>query len=602
MQRAVLAGTILTLGLAGPVPAAKDDVVLRAMRDELKRSMEKLRLEELQKPYFIAYRIDDTESGWASAGFGALLSSGEDHRRWLAVEVRVGDYKLDNTNFLGMPGAGRSGVLRGFRGRTALALEDDYDEIRRKLWLATDAAYKKAVETMARKQAALKNRTREEELPDFSKEEVVDIDDKTQPVSVDLAASEKLVRELSALFREMPEVTSSNVRFNAGHTFTRYLNSEGSRFTRSLSRTSLRVVADGRAADGRPVSDFVTVHGRSMDDLPSKKNLEKAVRQLGERIASLREAPVLERYNGPVLFEGQAAAELFAQVFAPALLAVPDPVVEDPRMAGFLSQRGGESFRDKIGARVLPRFLGVTDDPTLRSHEERPLFGGYAVDDEAVATRPTKLIERGMLKTLLNGRSPVPGVERSTGNRRGNGVRPSNMVVSAEGGLSPEELRHELLLLLEEREADYGIVVRRMDNPGMIDAAQWIVNRFMGGGGGSGPTTEALIEAHKLYPDGREELVRNVELSGVTAASFKEIIAAAKDAAVYTAPFSGGRSSAMLSSIFSFGPQRGGGGTVSWVVPSLLFEDLTLKKPSGDAPRPPVAPHPYFDEPQSLRP
>jgi hypothetical protein len=591
-RRAIVIG--LAVGLLLPALAlAADDVVMKAMQDEMQRSMKELRLEGLDRPYFLSFQVDESTVTHASASFGSLLSSGVDLRRWLTVEVRVGSYDLDNTNFLSLPGF--SGAMRTFGGRAALPLEDDYQEIRRQIWLATDGAYKEALENLSKKRAALQNRTRTEELADFSREEPFTATDDSAPVEVDKGAAEKMVRDLSALFREMPDIFTSEVELGARTARTRFLNSEGSSFTRVAHSVGLVARAATQAEDGLPLQDFVSAYGSRMEDLPAEEELAASIREMGARLARLRSAPLLERYNGPVLFEGQAAAELFAQIFAPGLLASRKPVVDDPRMAAMFSQ-GGQSLEDKLGARVLPRFLKVVDDPTLSTHGDDVLVGGYAVDDQGVPASATSLIERGMLKTLLTDRTPITGVDRSTGNHRGGGVLPSNLVVSADGGMSAGELKEELLALVGERQAEFGVLVRRLGNPQLKSETDRMMNLIMmGPSGRDGPRAEAVIEAYRVYPDGREELIRNVEIAGISAATFKEIVAASESSRAYTAPFAGGGARGPMI-FLSMGPGGGGSRTlVSWVVPSLLFEDLTLKKPGGEIPNPPVADHPYFD-------
>ena len=320
---------------------------MKAMRDEMRRSMSEMRLEKLEKPYFIGYRVDESTTTTSSASFGSLLSSNRHRSRTIHVEVRVGSHELDNTNFLTFPSF--SSIGRVFGGRASLPLEDDYQELRRQIWLTTDAAYKSALETLSQKRAALQNKTRAEETPDFSHEEPATLDADAALVEVESAAAEEMVRSLSALFREMPDVFTSEVRFHARTERTRFVNSEGSSFTRVQHSAGVTAEASTQAEDGLPLHDFVAAYASRTEDLPGRKQMEAAIREMGARLSRLRTAPLLERYNGPVLFEGQAAAELFAQAFAPGLLAVRKPVVGDPRMARFMAQAGGQSLEDKIG-------------------------------------------------------------------------------------------------------------------------------------------------------------------------------------------------------------------------------------------------------------
>ncbi|MDA2939086.1 metallopeptidase TldD-related protein [Acidobacteria bacterium AH-259-A15] len=569
LRKTLVFGALFTSLLVWPL-YAQEDVVMRAMQDELARSIEKLQLEELEKPYFISYRVRDTKSAGASGTLGSLLSSEERKARQLVVEVRVGEYTLDNTNFLSLS-MGRSGLARMFGGRISLPVEDDYKEIRRHIWLATDAAYKMALEDLSKKRAALQNKTRTDEVPDFSKEQPTEIIDRRQSAGIDLAAAEELVRDISVLFKEMPHIFTSKVEFEVTNFHTRYVNSEGTSFERNRSYTSFTVRAGTQAEDGMPLEDFIALFGRSRHDLPEKQELVNRVREMGRRLATLRKAPLVDLYNGPALFEGQAAAELFAQGFAPRLLAIRRPITDDPRYQRFAEQ-AQNPFQDRLGARVLPRFLHVIDDPTLTEYEDHALVGGYGIDDDGVAAGETRVVQRGILKTLLSTRSPVPGVMQSTGNRRGSGPFPSNLIVRSTRKLNGEELKQELLTLMHDLEKEYGIIVRRIGNRS-FQALQDGSRRFFMPSGSETTQIQGMNLAFKVYPDGREELIRNLQLSNFSVRAFKDIVATSDTYTVHSVPF---------SPPFRLPTAPATVAIVSFVVPSLLFEEVTLKKPTGE--------------------
>jgi predicted Zn-dependent protease len=554
---------------------------MQAMADELERSINTLQMENLGKPYFIGYRVDDFQEAKSSATFGAMQESDTTHRRYLTVELRVGDYSLDNTNFVTRPTFTFS--LRP-RGPAQLPLDDTYQETRREIWLTTDTAYKQAVDHLAKKRAALQNKTRTDEIADFSRvEPSTSVSKDPLPELPDIRQADEMLQNLSRLFRSMPEIHSSTVRLSAQVVHTRYLNSEGTSYTRAQPTASLVATATTQAADGMPLNDFVAVYARSPAELPDEEVLSVQIKRMGERLVALRQAPLPETYNGPVLFEGQAAAELLAQVFVPRLLASRKPVSDSPQMEMYLARSAGSSFIDKIGARVLPRFMEVVDNPILQEHAQQPLLGGYAVDDEGVPAAETVLVRRGLLKTLLTTRTPVRGITDSTGNRRGDGAAPSNLVFSGSGGLTDEELRQELIELVKERELEYGVIVRRIANPILV------VN-----GSRRGEGVQPVIAAYRLYTDGREELIRNLLVSDLDAGAFKEIIAISEQQTVTTIPFR--PTSSAMSWLSMGGRPAGGPPLISLVTPSLLFEDMTLKKPSGEIPKPPFAKHPFFAE------
>ena len=593
LRTITLIAALMVLFISSPLKAG-DDVLFKAMRDELDRSMTKLQLADLDKPYFIAYTVQDGTNWRVSASLDSLLEKTETRVRFLTVEVRVGNRTLDNTNFFSSP-FGATGVVRMFGGTVRLPLEDDYQEVRRQMWLATDGAYKKALEDISRKRAALRNRTEAERLADFSQEEPVQIREDVSPVAVNLEEAARLAKELSAVFRQMPGIFTSKVRLGVSNVRTLYVNSEGSSFTRTSPTVSLVALAATQALDGMPLQDFVALYGRSMGELPGKEMLAARVREMGERLEKLREAPLLDRYNGPVLFEGQAAAEVCSQILAPRLLAVRRPVAESPQVEAYLGMMDNP-FLDKLGARVLPEFLSVVDNPTLPEVNQTRLLGSYQVDDEGVRARETMLVEKGILKTLLAARSPVSGIAHSTGNRRSSGVLPSNLIVSAEKGLSDQELREQFFKLIKRRGKEYGIVVRRLENPAFRAAGDQLYATFTPPHQGE-EKVEGPILAYKVYPDGHEELIRNAELVGLSSAAFRDIVAASNTQTVYSCPFVS-RALSLYSSYMYFDTAEGepGAPLVSFVVPALLFEDLTVKKPNDQIPKPPLSKPPLSDK------
>ena len=547
-------GVLLLAAMALPAPArAADDVVMKAMRDELDRSMKQLQLEQLQKPYFISYRVQDRTSLDTSATFGALLSGAIARARFLAVQVRVGDYQSDNSNFMTYPPQ-----PNGLTETVLLPLDDDYQELRRQIWLATDTAYKEALEMLSRKRGALENRKARENLPDFSKETPVTALEPFAPVKMDLAQAETQVRTLSALFRQAPEIYTSSTGLSITDTRSWYLNSEGSTVTEQTTAASFVAMAQTQAMDGTMLPDWVMVSARSPEALPPESELASRIRTMAGRLTALRRAPVVDRYNGPVLFEGVAGAEAFSQVFAPKLTAMRTPASDNPQMEAYAAQNVSK-FQERLGSRVLPSSMSVIDDPTQTFYQGTPLMGSYAVDDEGVKARPTTLIERGYLKTLLDTRDPVSGIPQSTGSFRTFGAQPSNLMVTTTEGVSGQELKNQFLSMVKERNKDFGVVVRGVGH-----------------------------EVYKVYPDGHEELMRLGQFDGLDDTAFKDLAAVSRDLWVCSIPYAtfGGR----------LYPGQTGAPLISFVVPSLLFEDITLKPATGELPRLPLSKHPYFDK------
>lgn len=546
-------------------------VLMRAMRDELRRTMRRLRMEQMESPYFVSYRVAEHDETWTMASFGASEGVWRNRERTLSVEVRVGDAELDNSNFV--PSARFS--TSPARRTISLPLDDNYQELRRRLWLTTDSAYKRALETLAKKRAALENRGREE-VADFAPARPAKFFAPPLTPVADAAAMRELTRRLSALFRDAPNVHRSGVDGRVLVENVYYVNSEGTSFIRPFATASVESTASTQTPDGDRLRDAEAFRAAAWNELPSYEKMAERLNGMVAALSARREAEFVKRYNGPVLFEGVGAAEMLLQGFVTRLLGGRVQVVGDAGMQ-YLATALRAPFADRIGARVLPRFLDLRDDPTLRAVAGSPLTGGYSIDDDGVPGAPTSLVEKGRLKALLTTRGAATGALPSTGNRRGATVAPSNIVLSTDAGLPSDELRAEFLRLVAERGNAFGMVVRRL---GMFDHDDQI----------------PLVRAYKVFPDGREQIIRKSELVGLGDSTFKEIVAVSQRTTEHTTRHLSA-TRWLRENLSVFYGRRNFIAPVSVSTPDLLFEELTLRKPIGNVPRPPVAEHPYFDKP-----
>lgn len=547
---------------------AQNDVVSRAMRDEMQRSMQQLQLENLQKPYFISYKVTETNMKVAASTLGNLMDGHEDRARTLTVVVRVGDYTLDSSNSVSMNFG--SSIARMFGGTIALPLEDDYQEIRRQIWLATDSTYKKALESLSAKKADLSNRNQTDNTPDFSKAEPTQTSEIAAPADLSLREAEELTKSVSALFRKLPKIQSSTVQLSVLYETEHYLNSEGTSFVRQTPEIAFHASATTQSKDSMEMKDKVDEYGRQRKDLPSTEALTKEVSDMAHELISMQEATGPRRYNGPVLFEDQAVVDLFAHHFVPNLSAQPRVRSGGNAMSSALSGilgggsntmlGGGETpLLNRIGARVLPEFLSLSDDPTLKEFDHHLLFGTYKVDEEGVTSRRTELVKDGVLKALLTSRSPVRGILQSSGNMRGNGIAPGNLILSSSKASTTEGLKAKLLELVKERNLEFGVVIRRLEG-------------------------NAVVSAYRLFPDGKERPMRNVSLSEFTYRSFKAVLAVSNEKTISTIP-----SAARVAGILAGQGFDLEDALVSYVVPSaMLVEDASIERPSGANLKPPI--------------
>jgi len=553
------------------------DALLKAMKDELERSRT-LQFSGLDKPYYIEYTVEEQRGFSVSASLGGILSRNSNHVRIPRTRVRVGDYTFDNSNYLyGDLGAGRG---------SELPLDDNYAVLRRSFWLATDQAYKGAVEAIARKRAALKNITQPEALPDFWKASPVQRIEPIPKATESLDAWTERVRDVSKVFAAYPEVLASTVSVDGATAGFYFTNSEGTSIRMPDSLTTVHVQASGQASDGMTVRDAVALPVIDAKNLPADAELRKTAVQVAQRIKELSAAPVGETYSGPVLFEGLAGPQLLAEVLAPQLTLPRRPISEPGRPAPVTTS----DFEGRIGSRVLPEFLDVVDDPKQKAWNNTPLLGQFDLDYEGVATTPVTLIEKGRLKTFLLTRQPVKGFDTSNGHARvpgpfgANAASISNLFVRASETVKPDALRAQFLKMVQDRGKPYGIVIRKMDFPTTAPGSE-LRRVFMGASQSGGRPTSSPLLVYRVYPDGKEELVRGLRLRGMTVRSLKDIVAVSDESYAFH----------YLNTLAPMSmPGTGYVAPTSVIAPSLLLEDVELERPQEELPKLPVVPPPVL--------
>ncbi|MFN0168493.1 MAG: metallopeptidase TldD-related protein [Bryobacteraceae bacterium] len=569
------------LVLAAPALLAQqaEDQVLRAMRDEVARAAE-LKFPTLESPYFVELTLDDGRSVSAAATLGALVRSGENRFRIPNVRIRVGSYQFDDTNYVG------SGMqfARGY-DFSRFPLDDSYAVLRRMFWLAIDTEYKSSVQTIARKRAALKSVTVTENLPDFGRVEPVKLLEAVRLEGVDRTAWEAKVRQWSAIFTGFPALSSSNVDFEEIRNVRYQVNSEGTQIRRFEHLAIVKVRARAQASDGMPVwsaRTFVAMRGTVLMDDPA---IPRAISQMAELLTEMTKAPVAESYSGPVLFEGEASPQLFAQALGKNLALFRRPVSEPGRQGGFPSS----DLEGKQGSRILPEWMDVVDDPTQVDWRGRTLMGHYKVDQEGVLAGPVSLVEKGVLKNFLLTRQPMRGFSQSNGRARlpgsfgAYGAAFSNLFVQARETMPAAGLKTKLLEMIKARGKPYGLVVRKLDYPSASTFDE-LRRLLTAAGRGSAPPVSPPVAVYRVYPDGREELVRGLRFRGLGVRSLRDIQAASDDMHAFDL-LDNGIPLAMM----------GMGSLVAEttiVAPSVLIDDVDLDRVDEEFPKPPIVPPP----------
>src|SRR5438876_9324278 len=380
--------------------AAKGDGLLEALLTELDRSKAQLKMDQVQTPYYIEYRVNELEDIGAEAAFGALRENQHMHVRVLRVVVRIGDYKQDS--YFGR-GQGESSIL---------PLDNDPIALRHQIWLATDDAYKAAGEALAEKQAAMKQFSADPNpVDDFAKAPQMIAVEPTVSLKIDEAAWKKTLEDVTDLYRQYPDVQSvtASARFSAINEYL--VNSEGTVTRCGKTTYFLQLNGSAQAADGMRLSRSPAYLVAHLEELPSHDALMTDAKQTLDTIVALRKAPIVEEeYRGPVLFSPDAADDIVASLIGQNLVGRKPQLGRPNRTVG--------AFATSYKARVLPTFLSVIDDPTLKNFQGKSLIGSYLFDSEGVKAQSVDVIESGILTNYLIGRQPLRDFPASNGHGR----------------------------------------------------------------------------------------------------------------------------------------------------------------------------------------
>ncbi len=583
LRLTTLAAALAFSAFVAASQSSDDDTILRAMRDEMDRSRQ-LRVVGGgdDTPYFISYGLTDADAFHIMASMGAPLSVGRNRFRVPTIEVRVGSYDFDDTGHM------FSGFYTGSRFDGQWPLDDHYATLRQCLWLATDRAYKTALESMARKRAALNSANAPtEKLADFYHVEPVRSVAKITRKKFDEETWTSRVVKLSSIFNGYPEVRASGVEFQVVDGTTYLMNNEGTTLRYNDDVVVLYAKAEGQAPDGMALRDAVSIQALELDQFTGDAELRKALTQAAENIRALQHAPAGSSFSGPTLFEPQAAAQLFAQLLGDNLRIPRKPLAEPGRAVNFLASE----LETKLGSRILPDWIDITDDPTQTAWHGKSLAGYYPFDLEGVPAKAVPVVEKGILKNFLMTRQPVRGMAASNGHARLPGpygarsAAISNLFVKASQTAPEADLKKKLIEMCKERGKPYGMLVRKLDYPfsAGMNELQTLASSGAQSGGSVRPVSPPVL-AYRVYPDGREELVRGLRFRGVSTRSLRDVLAASQE----TALFEFVNNAAPLALL-------GAGGYLaptSVVAPAMLFDEIEFELPQDQLPKPPIVPPP----------
>jgi len=542
------------LALSAAAFGAADNVLLDTMNRELLRNFQTLKQKAEPAPYFMAYEVTDLDTHEVGATLGVLNSADNEHNRYLDVTVRVGDEKMDNYRRA-------RGERIQFTSGTPVAIEDVPGALSSRMWLETDRVYRAAADRLVRIKTSQQVKAADrDQSNDFSKEEAYAHSEATYRATFDDAHWKQMVRDWSRDFRNYPDLLSSGVNVSVQADNRYIVNSEGTKIEQGRGFARIVISASAKAKDGMDVSDFQTFEAFEPKDLPAPDVVRAAVKTIGEHVEALVVAPTAEPFVGPAIFSGRASGVFFHEIFGHR--------IEGHRQK---DEAEGQTFTKSVGEKILPDFLSVTFDPTMKKISGVDLNGWYEYDDEGVLGKPVKAVENGVLRNFLMSRSPIDGFDHSNGHgRRQPGMevvsRQSNLIVTSTRSVSDEKLRQMLIDEIKRQNKPYGLYFADIT-------------------GGFTTTERAGLQAFKVIPvivykvfaDGRpDQLIRGADIVGTPLASFAKIIATSDKTEVFNG-YCGAESGSV---------------PVSAVSPAILISEIEIEKTSSGQDLPPLLPSP----------
>ena len=532
------------------------NAIVGMLQAELGRNIDVLKHQPVPA-YYAAYTLHDSRHTQILASFGAIDRSDENRQRFATVEVRVGDYELDNTH----PIRGDARALSPRLVQVSLPMSDDEKPIRLALWRATDRSYKQASEALTRVRTNVAAKVQDENpAPDFSREDKQEHASDTVTYSLDTPEWEARLRRVSAVFSEDPLVLRSQVSLTVDADNRYYINSEGSKIVTGGLSSRIFIQGVTKAEDGMELPLYTSYFATSPDRLPDETKLIAESRAMVDLLARLRGAPIVQPFSGPAILSGRAAGVFFHEIFGHR--------VEGNRQR---NADDGQTFSSRVGQPVLPAFLSVSFDPTVKNVGSIELMGHYLYDDQGVKAQRVTVVDSGVLKAFLLDRAPLRNFSRSNGHGRAEPgflpvSRQSNLQVESSKSMSREQLMNRLRDEARRQGKPFGLL---FDN---------IEGGFTTTGRGSPNAFNVLPNVvYRIYTDGRDpELVRGVDLIGTPLAAFGKIIATDDRVDVFNGVCGA----------------ESGGVPVSASSPSLLVSEVEVQKKFQSQETRPILPAP----------
>lgn len=531
---------------------------IKVMKDEVSRNFEALQKEQVP-PYYISYSIDEVRTQSVSGNFGAITNKYENKTAYLRINLRTGSYNLDNSHEL------RGDSLSSLRSRLNIPvpapITESPEALAVILWRETDKAYRNAAETLSRVKSEKSVKIAEEDKSDdFSKVEPHVSLEKPLDIRVDLDKWAARIRKFTEQCKNYSFLNDCSGGFQSEVRQKYFVDTEGTLVSTPANYMRLQIGANVKADDGMELPLYLSYFGYKESDLPAEARVLDDVKAMIANLEKLRTAPLVDPYTGPAILSGKASGVFFHEILGHRL--------EGHRLK---SESEGQTFKKKVGEKVLPEFMSITFDPTLRQLNGFALSGAFNFDDEGVKGEKVVSIQNGILKDFVMSRNPVDRFPKSNGHARSQpGMKPvsrqSNLIIESKNMLPEEKLRQMLIDECKKQNKPFGLMFAEISG-GSTVTGRSSANAF----------NVIPLAVYRIYTDGRpDEMVRGVDLIGTPLTTFSKITATGSKMDIFN-----GTCGAESGSV-----------PVSAVSPSIFVSEIEVQKKSKSQEKPPILPPP----------
>ena len=433
-----------------------DNTIFSAMKDEMKRTLDSLRVQGAPAPFWTGLITNRYRSFTMTGELGGI--SDESVTPWRTntmTHVLLGNYRR-NSDVAFQP------LIIGGTSNDELS----YNGLRRSFWQSSFMAYLNSVNMMAQKQNYLNQNPLPaalEKIPDMqhSAPGTYVFEAKGRDANIDMDKLQQYAKTLSAIFKDYKYLTGTSVKISGDQLDSYRSTSENVNIKQPHDMVTIKATAQFMDENRVLLADELTLQYEHLSELPPLDTLVAKVRRFADDCMALRAAPALtDDYKGPVMYEDDAARQVFTDNYL-----VPDKFYAQPSW-----QENPKSLGLKIGKKIMDERVTITNETARTDCNGTSLYGNYAVDADGFKPQPSMtIVDKGVFKMMLNRTTPAQFALKSTGSARWYNdprqampaVGVGTLVVSATGTTDADKMEKTLTKLAKKAKAECAYVITK---------------------------------------------------------------------------------------------------------------------------------------------